>query len=160
MYTALFLLVDRSIQGFIIGHVRIKEKPIFRKEEFQKNRFLGLMRILSLKKKIWVLELYLLKNACFSIVQTRPLSATISHLLFGQRPREGTKSCRMGRNFVRTSIRTYVRTYVRPPGYLSDPSVWPSEPSAGLQIPLAGPQIPLAAPQTPLAGPQTPLACP
>ena len=54
--------------------------------------------------------------------------------VFGQRPRQGTKSCRMGRNSVRTSIR---------------PSVRPSVP------PLAGPQTLLADPQTLLAGPQT-----
>ena len=49
----------------------------------------------------------------------------------GQRPQQGMKSCRMGRNSVRPSI---------------CPSVCP---------PLAGPQTLLADPQTLLAGPQT-----
>ena len=55
--------------------------------------------------------------------------------LFGQRPRQGTKSCRMGRNSVRTYVRTsvhpYVHTSVRPPQGL-----------------LAGPQVPLVGLQT------------
>ena len=59
-----------------------------------------------------------------------------SQRVAGQRPREGTKSCRMGRNSVRPSIRT---------------SVLP---------PLAGPHTLLACPQTPPAGPQTLLAGP
>ena len=33
---------------------------------------------------------------------------------FGQRPRQGTKSCRMGRNSVRLYVRTSVRPSVRP----------------------------------------------
>ena len=53
----------------------------------------------------------------------------------GQRPRQGTKSCRMGRNSVRPSVRTSIRPSIRPP--------------------LAGPQTLLAGPQTLLAGPQT-----
>ena len=54
-----------------------------------------------------------------------------SQRVAGQRPQQGTKSCRMGRNSVRPSAR---------------PSVRP---------PLAGPQTLLADPQTLLAGPQT-----
>ena len=43
----------------------------------------------------------------------------------GQRPQQGTKSCRMGRNSV--------RTYVRPPsGWPSDPAGWPSDPAGWL----------------------------
>ena len=76
-----------------------------------------------------------------------------SALVFGQRPRQGTKSCRMGRNSVRPSIR---------------PSICPSVPPlaclktllAGPQTLLAGPQAPPASPQTPPAGLQTPLAGP
>ena len=51
--------------------------------------------------------------------------------LFGQRPQQGTKSCKMGRNSVCLSIR---------------PSIRP---------PLAGPQTLLAGLQTLLTGPQT-----
>ena len=64
----------------------------------------------------------------------------------GQQPREGTKSCRMGKNSVHESIRLFVHPYVPP---LASP-----------QTSLAAPQTPLAGPMTPLIGPMTPLASP
>ena len=57
-----------------------------------------------------------------------------SQRVAGQRPRQGTKFCRMGRN----SVRTYVRTSALPPpsgwpsdpaGLPPDPSSWPSDPA-------------------------------
>ena len=65
--------------------------------------------------------------------------AVESHRVAGQRPRQGTKSCRMGRNSVRLSARPSIRPSIRPP--------------------LASPQTLLADPQTLLAGPQTLRAC-
>ena len=59
------------------------------------------------------------------------------NLFFGQRPQQGSKSCRMGRN----SIRLYVHPSVRPP---SDPTGGPSDPAGGPSAPLAGPQTPPA----------------
>ena len=38
-----------------------------------------------------------------------------SHRVAGQRPRQGTKSCRMGRNSVRPSVRPSARPSIRPP---------------------------------------------
>ena len=77
-------------------------------------------------------------------------------LLFGQRPQQGTKSCRMGRNSVRPSVRPYVLPLAGPQTLL----VGPQTPPAGPQTLLAGPQTPPASPQTPPAGPQTPPAGP
>ena len=108
-----------------------------------------------------------------------------SKVIFGQRPRQGTKSYRMGRNSVRTSVRPYVHTYVRTsPLWLAlrplgqnlrllqlaqtgDEVLYNGEkfrtyvrtsvhPSPPAL--LAGPQTPLTGPQNPLAGPQSPLA--
>jgi len=62
----------------------------------------------------------------------------LSLSFFGQRPRQGTESCRMGRA----------------------PLAGPLAPLAGPRASLAGPQAPLASPLAPLAGPQTPLAGP
>ena len=55
--------------------------------------------------------------------------------LFGQRPRQGTKSVCM----------------YDPPSLLAGPQAL----LAGPQAPLAGPQAPLKGPQAPLAGPHT-----
>ena len=55
-----------------------------------------------------------------------------------QRPQQGTKSCRMGRNavhksipwYVLASVHPFVRWFVRPPsGWPSDPAGWLSDPA-------------------------------
>ena len=78
--------------------------------------------------------------------------------LFGQRPRQGTKSCRMGRNPVLTSVCTCVHMSV-PPALLAL-LAGPQASLVGLWTPLAGPQAPIAGPQAPLAGPQSALTGP
>ena len=67
-----------------------------------------------------------------------------SQTVAGQRPRQGTKSCRMGRNSVRPSVCPSVRPSIRPSfrlppsGWPSDPAGWPSDPSSWPSDPLYG----------------------
>ena len=72
-----------------------------------------------------------------------------SAIFFGQRPQQGTKSCRMS-----------VCPSVHPSVLLS---LHPSPPLrllSGPQAPLAGPQATLKGPQTPLTGPLSPFGSP
>ena len=79
-----------------------------------------------------------------------------SQRVVGQRLRQGTKSCRIGRNSVRPSVRPSVPPLASPQTLLAGPQT----PPAGPQTLLAGPQTLPASPQTPPAGPQTPPAGP
>ena len=72
----------------------------------------------------------------------------LTPLVLGQRPREGTKSCRMVRSSVCPTGRPYVPS-------LAGPQTPPTAPKTTLY----GPQTPLTAPQTPLSDPQSPPAC-
>ena len=106
-------------------------------------------------KFIWKGFFYkICKNICFQIFFFLFFILSI----FGQRPRQGTKSCRMGSNSVCPYVRTSVRASVPP---LADPQTLlagPQTPPAGPQTLPASPQTPPAGPQTLPAGPQTPSA--
>ena len=89
---------------------------------------------LGLNPLFWVRYFEILYLLYLLLQSYKGLSKTSkSHLVFGQRPQQGTKSCRLGRNSVCMSD----HLSIHPPP------------------PLAGPQTLLAGPQTMLAGPRT-----
>ena len=70
--------------------------------------------------------------------------------VYGQQPRQGTKSCRMGRNSVRPSVRSSVHlSPPRPPGRPSGPSGRPSGPSGKSTGPSGKPSDPFDRPPSP-----------
>ena len=73
--------------------------------------------------------------------------------LFGQRPLQGTKSCRMGRNSVCTSIRPSPPSPPGPPGRPSGPAGRPSGPAGRPSGPSDRPSSPSSRPPSPSGRP-------